>query len=255
MTVEGNRRGLLGAVLNAENLALLTKRDRFLIMAAGLIVVAALGAVTVLREQPAFAAALAATSMVIVAALVGLVQWRAIAMGGLEADLAVQNAAARAINGHWWQIVHTSDHPGLSYVSIALSDVAERHAIAGVAFDEHGRRRARWSSDAVALRTTTPVEVYYVWRGSHVGEQEATILSGIGRFRFDSVGREAKPMEAEGAFTRGTTSELEFTTSRLVELVRFTDDESERLADDYSVLPELAEQAFKRLKLSTARDF
>lgn len=242
-------------LISPKNLALLKRSDRFVIMAAGLIVVAALGAVAALREFPLGATVLAITAMAIVAGMVALVQWRAISMQSVEADLLTQAAAAAAVNGEWWQLVYAADHPGLSYVSIAISEVAERHAMHGITYDTDGRRRARWSSDAIAIKTSTPVECYYVWRGTLLGPKDASIISGIGRFRFDSVGREKRPMQGEGAFTRGSTTELDFGTNRAVELIRFTAHESQRLAEDPSVLGDLAVEAFKRFKLEKGRTF
>ncbi len=252
---ENDSSGLVGQIVNARNLALLRKGDRFVVMASALIVVAALGAIAALRDHPVVAIVLALTSMVIVAGLVVLVQWRAVSMADLEADLLTQAAAARAVNGDWWQTVPAADHPGLTYLSISISEVAERHAMQGITFDEHGNRRARWSSDVVAVRTSTPVELYYIWRGTHFGSEIARIVSGLGRFRFDSVGREKRPLEGEGAFTRGTTDELRFDDPRAVELFRLTEDESQRLADDPSSLPELAKEAFARFKLRRGRHF
>jgi len=250
-----NVTGRVAQLISTENLALLKRSDRFVIMAAGLVVVAALGAVAALREFTLGATILAITAMVIVVGLVALVQWRAVSMQDVEADLLTQAAAAAAVNGEWWELVYAEDHPGLSYVSIAISEVAERHAMHGITYDVDGRRRARWSSDAIAIKTSTPLELYYVWRGTLLGPEDASIISGIGRFRFDSVGREKRPMQGEGAFTRGSTTELVFGTPRAVELIRFTEHESQRLADDPSVLADLAAEAFNRFKLEKGRTF
>ena len=247
--------GYVSQIISPENLALLKRSDRFVIMAAGLIVVSALGAVTALHEFPLIATILAIISMVIVAGLVALVQWRAVSMQDMEADLLIQAGMAAAVNGDWWQLVYAKDHPGLSYVSIAISEVAERHAMHGITYDSGGRRLARWSSDAIAIKTSTPVELYYVWNGTILGSADASIVSGIGRFRFDSVGRENKPLQGEGAFTRGSTADLDFGTSRAVELIRFTEQESRRLAENPAELKELAIEAFKRFGLEKDRTF
>ncbi len=60
-------------------------------------------------------------------------------------------------------------------------------------------------------------------------------------------------MEGEGAFTRGTPDELCFGAARAVELVRLTDEESRRLAEDPSSLGELAREAFRRFGLEPGR--
>jgi len=242
-------------LINPKNLALLKQGDRFIIMGAGLIVIASLGALTVLRDAPQLVFILASLAMLIVAGLVGLVQWRGISMRTVEADLLTQAAAAASVNGEWWQLVYSKDHPGLSYVSIYISEVAERHAMHGITYDGKGRRCARWSSDAVAIKTTTPVELYYVWKGSVLEASNAVIISGIGRFRFDSVGREKRPLEAEGAFTRGSPTELNFGKPRAVELIRFSEQESRKLANDPSILSQLAIDAFERFRLEKGRDF
>ena len=89
--------GGVGQIVNPKNLALLHKRDRLVIMAAGLVVIAALGAVAALRAHPAIAMTLALASMAIVAGLVILVQSRAISLNGIEADLHVQAEAAKSL--------------------------------------------------------------------------------------------------------------------------------------------------------------
>lgn len=241
-------------LINPRNLALLHRGDRFVILSAGLVAVAALGAVAALPQFPFGATILAILAMVIVIGMVALVQWRALSMQGVEADLISQANAAAAVNGDWWQLVYSRDHPGLSYVSIAVAELAGQHAMHGITYDHNGRRLARWSSDAIALRTATPIEIYYIWRGTLLGLEDASIISGIGRYRFDSVGREKRPLQGEGAFTRGSTTELGFGNPRAVEIVRFTDEESQRLAEDPYVLATLAREAFERFQLTTDRE-
>ncbi|HSO19635.1 MAG TPA: hypothetical protein VLT88_09270 [Desulfosarcina sp.] len=243
------------SLVNPRNLALLHRSDRFVITAAGLVAVAALGAVAALRQFPVGATVLAMLAMVVVVGMVALVQWRALSMQGVEADLITQANAAAAVNGDWWQLVYAPDHPGLSYVSIAVSELAGQHAMHGITYDHIGRRLARWSSDAIAIRTSAPIEIYYIWRGTLLGQEDASIISGIGRYRFDSVGREKRPLQGEGAFTRGSPTEMGFGTPRALEMVRFTELESQRLAEDPYVLATLAREAFERFQLSRDRDF
>lgn len=248
-----NVQGLVGQIVNAENLALLRKSDRLVILAAGLVVVAALGSTAALPGEPVIKLVLSLASMLIVAGLVGLVYFRSLSYGDEEADLQIQAKAAQAVNGEWWQLVPAKDHPGLTYVAIALSEISERHALHGISFDQNGNRAARFSSDVVAVRTSYPIEIYYLWRGTKISEAKAAIVSGLGRFRFDSVGSDKRPMEAEGMFTRGTPIELEFGDPRVVELFRLTDDESTRLRKDPSCLSDLAVEAFKRYNLEPGR--
>lgn len=242
-------------LLSNENLALLKQGDRFVILAAGLVVMAALGAVVALRDSPVATAILVILAMLIVLALVALVQFRASSLQNVETALHRQSAAAMAVNGNWWQLVYAKDHPGLSYLCISISEIAERHAIDGITYDFTGRRLARWSSDTVAVKTSTPLELYYIWRGTILVAQDTKVISGIGRFRFDSVGHENDPQQGEGAFTRGSTTELNFGSPRSVEIIRFTAEESRRLEDDPSVLDELAKAAFERFQLEKGRMF
>lgn len=242
-------------LINPKNLALLQKSDRFVIMSAGLIVIAALGALTSLRDSPTLSMWIALSAMLIVAALVILVQWRAFLMKDMEADLLSQAKAAASVNGDWWEIVFDKKHPGLSYVSLSVSEVAERHAMHGIALDENGCRQARWSSDAIAIKTTTPVELYYMWRGMKFISENVEVISGMGRFRFDSVGRESRPLQGEGAFTRGSTAELNFRDPIALELVRFTEQESIRLQQNPEALKDLASEAFQRFGLEKGRSF
>lgn len=123
----------------------------------------------------------------------------------------------------------------------------------GITFDAQGRRAARWSTDAVAIRSSTPVELYYVWRGMAYLDGGSQLVSGLGRFRFDSVGREERPLEGEGAFTRGSTTEMEFGAARGVELTRLTPAESKQLQVDPSCLPGLAMAAYVMFGLENDR--
>ena len=249
----GESRGLVGQVINAKNLVLLRKSDRLVILAAGLVVVGALGAIATLPGEPVVALILSLASMVIVAGLVGLVHFRSVSHGDKEADLEIQAQAAQAVNGEWWQLVPADDHPGLSYIAIALSEISERHAIHGITFNEHGERRARFSSDVVAVRTSYPIEIYYLWRGTVIGKADAEIVSGLGRFRFDSAGNEQRPREAEGMFTRGTPTEWEFGAPRVVEMYRLSDEESAKLSKKPECLSDLAVAAFNRYMLEPGR--
>ena len=248
---------LITSVINPSNLALLRKSDRLVVIIGGLIVVAALGGTATLRDEPYIALTLTISSIVIIAGLAVFVYFRSQSLGELEADLQVQSAAAQAVNGEWWQLVRTRDHPGLAYVTISISQVAEQHAIQGIVFNERGERVARFSSDAVAIKSTTPVELYYFWRGTVYGSEDASIFSGLGRIRFDSLGYERQPFGAEGAFTRGTSEELTFADARAIELIRLSKKESEQLAEDRSLvgLGELAAQAFSHFGLEPGRMF
>jgi hypothetical protein len=245
--------GPVAQIVNAKTLVLLRKSDRLVILAAGLVVVGALGATMALPGDRVVVLVLSLASMVIVAGLVGLVHFRSVSHGDKEADLQIQAETAQAVNGEWWQLVPADDHPGLSYLAIALSEISERHAIQGITFDETGNRRARFSSDVVAVRTSYPIEIYYLWRGTVIGKTDPEALSGLGRVRFDSVGREKQPMEAEGMFTRGTPTEWVFGEPRVVEMYRLSDDETSRLRTDPSCLSELAVAAFKRYQLEPGR--
>jgi hypothetical protein len=245
--------GFVGQIVNAKNLVLLRQSDRLVILAAGLVVVGALGAIATVPGEPTVALVLSLASMVIVAGLVGLVHFRSLSHRDKEADLHMQATAAQSVNGEWWQLVPADDHPGLTYVAIALSEISERHAIQGITFDETGRRRARFSSDVVAVRTSYPIEIYYLWRGLVIGKEDPEIVSGLGRFRFDSVGNEHRPMEGEGLFTRGTPTDWEFGTPRVVEMYRLSEAEGAALRKDPSCLSDLAVKAFQRYQLEPGR--
>jgi hypothetical protein len=243
----------VGRIVNADTLVLLRKRDRFTIMVVALLVLLALATAAAIGGSAA--AVVSVACMVIVAGLVGWLQWRAGSMRSLEAGLVLQGEAARAVNGDWWQVVREDDHPGLTYIGIAISEIAEHHALHGISFDSEGHRKARFSSDAIAVRTSTPVEMYYFWRGTILRPGKTEILSGFGRIRFDSVGHETRPLEAEGAYTRGTKTEFEFGDARAVELLRFTEEESRRLRKDPGCLSALAREAFVRLEIAAGRGF
>ena len=156
-----------------------------------------------------------------------------------------ENAAARALNGHWWQIVRTDDHPGLTYVAIGISGVAERSAIVGRTYDYKGRIEATFSSDAVAIRTTSPIEIFYMWTGTVMEDKKTPLVFGIGRFRFDSVGHEDRPLFASGMFTRGSKNQMEFESPRPVEMRRLTPQEEARLNEKPEILDLLAIEAYE----------
>lgn len=253
---EDDKNALVGQIIKPENLALLRKQDRFVIMAGGLIVVASLGAAGFLANDELIGLIIG-LSMLIVAALVILVVWRGHDLKGLEKAQHDQAAIGQSVNGDWWQIVSSSDHPGLSYIRIDVSGVAGRHALHGVAFNENGDRLARFSSNTIAIKNINPIEIMYFWTGTVYGGEDGNLVYGLGRLRFDTLGHEDKPLEAEGLFTRGTKNEFEFEKARAVELFRFDSQESKQLKKDPSMdtLKSLARDAFVRYKLEAGRRF
>jgi hypothetical protein len=251
-------------LINQQNLALLHKRDRTVIMGLGLVmslagtVVATLG-----RDDPRVTVAFAGLTVLATIALLAMIYSRGARYSGLEARLNSENAAARAINGHWWQIVHSGDHPGLSYIAIGISSVAERSAIVGRTYDWEGNVVATFSSDAVAIRTTSPIEIFYMWTGTVMASTKTPLVSGVGRFRFDSVMREDRPLYGAGMFTRGSQNLMVFEPARPVEVRRFTPDEEKllneqekhpdgqecRLDEDRDALQQLAIAAYERFAI------
>ena len=114
----------------------------------------------------------------------------------------------------------------------------------------------RRGSRATSSRSGRPPRSSFTtYGGAPCSAPKSEIFSGLGRFRFDSVGREQRPLEGEGAFTRGTPEELSFGQPRAVELVRLTGAESRRLAEDPSSLNELAKEAFGRFGLEPGRRY
>jgi len=208
-----------------------------------------------IAAAPASGAAvyLARFSMVVVAGLAGLVYVSTSRLDSAEAGLVSRHDAAETVNGHWWQIVHAENHPGLSYVRIRLTAIAEQNVLFGIAYDETGERRMRFSSDAIAVRATTPIEIYYFWTGSVLEAKSHDIVTGVGWFRFDGAGPCGRPWQAEGAFTEGRKGLMEFGPARIVELIRFTDAEEQALAADERSLDSIAKAAFERFELEPNR--
>jgi len=237
-------------LINKQNLALLHKRDRTVIMGVGLVMsIAGTTIVTLGSDNPQAIVVFAGVTVFAVIALLVLVYVRGSRYSGLEARLNSENAAARAVNGHWWQIVHTRDHPGLTYVAIGISGVAERSAMVGRTYNSEGNIVATFSSDAVAIRTTSPIEIFYMWTGTVMENSETPLVSGVGRFRFDSVGHEDHPLFGGGTFTRGSKSQMVFDTARPVEMRRFTLEEEEQLNKNPDLLGRLAIEAYERFKI------
>lgn len=237
-------------LINRQNLALLHKRDRTAILGVGLLMsMAGTAIVTLGRDNPQAIVAFAIVTVLAVIALLVLVYVRGSRYSGMEARLNSENAAARAVNGHWWQIVHTHDHPGLSYVAIGISSVAERSAMVGRTFSSDGKLIATFSSDAVAIRTTSPIEIFYMWTGTIMDSTETPLVSGVGRFRFDSVGHEDRPLFGGGMFTRGTVNQMKFDAPRPVEMQRFSRAEEELLTKNPNALARLAAEAYERFEL------
>lgn len=237
-------------LINTQNLALLHKRDRTIIMGVGLVMsMAGTTIVTLGRDNPQEIVVFAGATVFAVIALMVLVYIRGSRYSGLEARLNSENAAARAVNGHWWQIVHTRDHPGLTYVAIGISGVAERSAMVGRTYNSEGSIVATFSSDAVAIRTTSPIEIFYMWTGTVMDSTETPLVFGVGRFRFDSVGHEDRPLFGGGTFTRGSKNQMVFDSARPVEMRRFTTTEEEQLNENPDLLALLAIEAYKRFNL------
>jgi len=233
-------------LINKQNLALLHKRDRTLIMGVGLVMSIAGTAVVNIEGRPDLIVGFALATIVAVILLLGLVYFRGSRYSGMEARLNSENAAARAVNGHWWQIVRTDDHPGLTYIAIGISGVAERSAIVGRTYDHRGRIEATFSSDAVAIRTTSPIEIFYMWAGTVMQNKKSPLVFGLGRFRFDSVGHEDRPLFGSGMFTRGSKNQMEFESARPVEMRRFTQEEEARLDEKPELLDLLAIEAYEK---------
>ncbi len=237
-------------LINKQNLALLHKRDRAAIMGVGLVMsMAGTTIVTLGQDNPDAIVAFAVVTVLAVIALLVLVYVRSSRYSGLEARLNSENAAARAVNGQWWQIVHTRDHPGLSYVEIGISGVAERSAIVGRTYDSKGGIVATFSSDAVAIRTTSPIEIFYMWTGTVMNSTKTPLVHGVGRFRFDSVGHEDHPLFGGGMFTRGSKNQMMFGTARPVEMRRFTSTEKAKLNEEPELLSQLAIEAYERFEI------
>lgn len=237
-------------LINKQNLALLHERDRAVIMGVGLIMsMAGTAIVTLGKDNPEAIVAFAVATVVAVILLLVLIYVRGNRYSGMEARLNSENAAARAVNGHWWQIVRTDDHPGLTYVAIGISSVAERSAIVGRTYDHKGKIVATFSSDAVAIRTTSPIEIFYMWTGTVMKDRKNPLVFGLGRFRFDSVGHEDRPLFGSGMFTRGSKNLMEFESSRPVEMRRFTPEEEARLNEKPELLDLLAIEAYQQLDI------
>lgn len=255
MTNDKNGNGLKGSakpsvthpLVNEQNLALLQKRDRTVIMGVGLLLsLAGTTIVTLGKENPEAVVGFAIVAVLAIIALLVLVYYRGSRHSGMEARLNSENAAARAVNGHWWQIVRTEDHPGLAYIAIGISGIAERSAMVGRTYDSKGRIVATFSSDAVAIRTTSPIEIFYLWTGTVMEDGETPLVFGIGRFRFDSVGHEDHPLFGSGMFTRGSRNQMEFERPRPVEMRRFTPKEEAQINERPDSLNKLAMKAYKK---------
>ena len=237
-------------LISKQNLALLHKRDRTVIMGVGLVMsMAGTAIVTLGKDNPEAIVAFAVATVVAVILLLVLVYIRGSRYSGVEARLNTENAAARAINGHWWQIVRTDDHPGLTYIAIGISGVAERSAIVGRTYNHKGKIEATFSSDAVAIRTTSPIETFYMWTGTVMEDIKTPLVFGVGRFRFDSVGHEDRPLFGSGMFTRGSKNQMEFESPRPVEMRRFTLDEEAKLGKKPEDIDLLAIEAYKRFEI------
>ncbi len=237
-------------LINKQNLALLHKRDRTIIMGVGLLMsMAGTTIVTLGRDNPDAITIFAGVTVLLVVALLILVYVRGSRHSGMEARLNSENAAARAVNGHWWQIVHTRDHPGLTYIAIGISSVSERSAMVGRTYDSEGRIIATFSSDAVAIRTTSPIEIFYMWTGTVMDSADAPLVFGVGRFRFDSVGHEDYPLFGGGSFTRGSKNQMVFDTARPVEMRRFNREETALLNEKPELLSQLAMKAYERFDI------
>lgn len=249
---KGKGKNSVSDPVNPQNLALLYKRDRTAIMGIGLIMsMAGITVITLGSKDSVGTLVFAGATVLVVIGLLVLVYLRGSTHSGLETRLNTENAAARAVNGHWWQIVHTRtrDHPGLSYVAIGISSVAERSAMVGRTYNSEGSVVATFSSDAVAIRSTSPIEIFYMWAGTLMDSTETQLVFGIGRFRFDSVGNEDRPLFGGGMFTRGSKHQMTFGTAWPVELRRFTKEEEDALIENPDLLDELAIKAYDRFKL------
>jgi len=75
------------------------------------------------------------------------------------------------------------------------------------------------------------------------------LVFGIGRFRFDSVGHEDRPLFGSGMFTRGSKNQMEFEPPRPVEMRRFTPEEEAKLNEKPELLDLLAIEAYEHFDI------
>ena len=260
------------SIITNHNLALLHKKDRTVVMVIGLVLSMAGTAITFLGKQnPGYIVLFTLITIVLIIALLALLYVRGDKYSGTETRLNAENAAAKAINGNWWQIVREEGHPGLSYISIGVSSIAEKSALTGRTFNEHGKLITTFSSDAIAIRTTSPIEVFYMYTGTIIernykhknGKKKSKnsesqddfspLLSGVGRLRFDSVGNEKHPIFGSGLFTKGAENQMKFSSLRSSEMIRFTAEEEKKLNEGNAEIEKLAIEAFNKFNLETGR--
>lgn len=238
----------LSGLTGPDTLDRLWKADRLVVIGCGFIVLVLMVA-SFSGVMGGASLWIAVLAMVLIFGLMVFVYWRGERLRPIEDRIRDRGVAARLANGHWWQIVPDTSHSGLAYLSIRLSAIPGEHSIYGVALDREGKTTARFSSDTVAVGTTCPIRFHYVWRGAVLTPDTADIHSGVGWMRFDSHGSDDLPTEGEGMYTAGDPREMGFGPPRVVELIRFSAREAERIEQEPHCLPELAREAYERFRI------
>jgi hypothetical protein len=153
-----------------------------------------------------------------------------------EGDYGRRRQAAESVNGDWWQVILVSGNSGeilvegLTVVSIRLNVSTGSYGLDGELFDEHGKSRAQWRAEAVAIKALAPVELFYRFAGfsfrGPVLSDPTGDVTGVGVFTFDPAEAGAETSaRGSGWFATGHVEKLQFGRRRDVRLIRVKPDE------------------------------
>lgn len=136
----------------------------------------------------------------------------------------------KKIVGTWWEFIYNHTTILVSVVELTFDPNQLQFILKGTAFNQNAHILATWKSEACAVTHLTTPELHYFWEGDHyVKNQIGKKFSGIGVIQFPDINTHNEFNKADGWFTSGNISELNFTGQHKIEFVRCTPEELNKL--------------------------
>lgn len=234
--------GVAGSIggLISKSVPALKPEHRAFVVVSGALTMLLLGIVFVSADTTI--AKWATLGVLVIVALDSLLVFLLVRGSAHTDDYTRRRLAADSVNGKWWQLVLVKGADGRTWaegvtiVNFRLHVQTGSYGLGGDLFDRHGRFRAHWQADAVAIQQLAPVELFYRFSGtSHrraLPDRHTGSVTGIGVFTFEGTDSRKHPALGSGWFSTGDVERLEFDPRCDVYLVRASKEEEAILAKD-----------------------
>jgi hypothetical protein len=158
-------------------------------------------------------------------------------------DHAALARALDAVNGLWWQLVVHDTTPGITKMTVELSQFPDRHRLHGEKRNPTGTPMADFRATAIGIVDLNPVEVFYYWEGSYVDGADA--VSGVGLLAFPDADDHSS-RRGTGWFTTGDVQHRDFSRWSKVHIRKMIDEEGAVMrSDDSARQAALAKRVFE----------